>query len=71
MAGLARVDTEESEPGIAATDVTVRFNMVEEVRRRWVTIAAYYIAQRPNFEQGAELDDALEVESSFNLSGKV
>lgn len=72
MAGLARVNMEEDERGIVQIDATVRFDRAEEVRRRWVSIAAYYIAQRQNFEQLAELelDDALEVDRGFNLAGK-
>ena len=72
MAGLARVDEEEEEEterGIFPIDAAAPFDMVEEVRRRWVSIAAYYIAQRRNFEQGAELDDWLEAERGFNLAG--
>lgn len=65
MAGLARVDSEESEGRIAPIDATVRFDMVEEVRRRWVSIAAYYIAQRRDFEQRAGLDDNFAAERAF------
>jgi len=72
MAGLAGVGMEEDERGIIRLDATVRFDRAEEVRRRWVSIAAYYIAQRQNFEQRAELDldDALEGDRGFNLAGK-
>lgn len=72
MAGLARVDMEETKRGIVPIDATVRFDRAEEVRRRWVSIAAYYIAQRQNFEQRAELelDDVLEEECGFTPPGK-
>lgn len=71
MAGLARIDSEETERGTCPIDATVRFDMAEEVRRRWVSIAAYYVAQRRSFEQGADLDDGLEVERGFNHVGQV
>ncbi|MFB0936893.1 MAG: hypothetical protein QMB52_14055 [Propionivibrio sp.] len=56
---------------IAPIDTTVRFDRAEEVRRRWVSIAAYYVAQRQDFEQRAELelDDLREVERGFSPAG--
>ena len=72
MAGLARVDMEATEGGISPIEATVHFDRAEEVRRRWVSIAAYYIAQRQDFEQRAELelDDVLEAEHGFNPANK-
>ncbi len=72
MAGLARVDMKKPiEREIAPIDTTVRFDRAEEVRRRWVSIAAYYVAQRQDFEQRAELelDDLREVERGFSPAG--
>ncbi len=73
MAGLARVNMEAAERDTAPIDTTstIRFDRAEEVRRRWVSIAAYYIAQRQDFEQRAEmeLDDLQEAERGFSPAG--
>lgn len=71
MAGLARVDAEEAERGITPIDTTVRFDMAEEVRRRWVSIAAYYVAQRRSFDHCADLDDESEAKNVFNPTREI
>lgn len=71
MAGLARVDMEAKEREAAPVEATARFDLAEQVRRRWVSIAVYYIAQRRNFEQGADLDDEVEGIRGFSTAEKI
>lgn len=71
MAGLARVDAEEADREVPGIDTTVRFDMAEEVRRRWISIAAHYVAQRRSFEQCADLDEGADAEHGFNPAANI
>ena len=40
--------------------------MAEEVRDRWITIAAYYRAEQRGFVENHELEDWVDAENEFN-----
>jgi hypothetical protein len=44
-------------------------DLAEEVRRRWISIASYYVAQRQDSLWSAESDDWRETDSDANLLG--
>lgn len=46
-----------------------RIDMAEEVRRRWVAIASYYVAQRERFVQKTRPAGWLDVERDINVFG--
>jgi len=57
----------ESQP-VAQSGTQASIEMAEEVRRRWVGIASYYVAQRKRFLQTTMPAGWLDVERDIGVS---
>lgn len=58
-----RADAHEHDEGEGSTGVEP--TMAEEVRDRWIAIAAYYRAVQRGFVENHELEDWLEAENEY------
>jgi len=64
MASQQYIGVNESRKPLNTAEVS--FDMAEEVRQRWVSIANYYVSQRESFLKLAKPDDGLDVDWDFN-----
>lgn len=53
-------------PDVSMREAVIEPCMAEEVRDRWIAVAAYYRAAQRGFTENRELDDWLEAEREFN-----
>ena len=66
MAYQQPISTFDSQPH-QSSDRPANIDLVEEVRRRWVSIASYYVAQSRDYCESSTADGWLDVAQESSL----